>query len=124
MIGLDQEKIIEAREAVQAAKAEEKESVDKLKADQKRLKQLNESLDPKKQLEKPPSSEAEKAEQVNKAANDNKNAPPIAIGGPTNVSTTNPTKTSVAGPISTSPHPNSATGVLARGGGSMAPTSP
>ena len=116
---LGQDDIIEAREKLQAAKAEEKEAADKLKADQQRLKQLEESLDPKKQLEKPPPSEAEKATEVNKAANDNKNGPPIAIGGPTNVSTTNPTKTSVAGPVSTAPHPNSATGLLARGGGSM-----
>ncbi len=71
--GVDQEQIIEAREALQAAKAKEKEAADKLKADQERLKKLNESLDPnKKQLEKPPSSETEKAAEVNKAANDNK----------------------------------------------------
>lgn len=68
----DFQKLQDAREELQAEKAKEKEATDKLKADQERLKQLNESLDPKKQLEKPPPSEAEKATEVNKAANDNK----------------------------------------------------
>ena len=67
----DFEKLQNAREKLQAAKAKEKEAADKLKADQQRLKQLEESLDPKKQLEKPPSSEAKKATEVNKAANQN-----------------------------------------------------
>lgn len=140
-VGLDKNDIIKARKALQAAEERERKAVAKTlalnqqladaetkKAEaQKRLANVKGDVasDAEKnrkagQLKKLPPSEAEKAEQVNKAANDNKNAPPIAIGGPTNVSTTNPTKTSVAGPISTSPHPNSATGVLARGGGSMA----
>ena len=71
-IGLSQNDIIEAREALQAAKAEEKEAADKLKADQERLKQLEQSLDPQKQLEKPTPPDSKAADATNQAANDNK----------------------------------------------------
>ena len=71
-IGLSQNDIIEAREALQAAKAEEKEAADKLKADQERLKQLEQSLDPQKQLEKPTPPDSKAADAATQAANDNK----------------------------------------------------
>ena len=54
------------------ARLEEKEATDELKADQERLKQLEQSLDPQKQLEKPTPPDAKAADAANQAANDNK----------------------------------------------------
>ena len=95
--GLSQNDIIEAREALQVAKDEEKEAVDKLKADQERLKKLNESLNapaPEKPIEAKPAPEKlieakDEEKSDGKAANEiketaaNQNTPaPTIISAP------------------------------------------